>query len=361
MSRYLTSALVVATFVGLLAGATSGVLAALWIVPRVTISEPRSAGAVVEFPTTTTPGMLAQTVAPAAFVFLPPKAFRPLGPGTAAVSEAIIGRAVAMTSDGWIAFDAAVAATGMVALSGSGETAPVRKVTVDPGTGLAFAKLEGLPGLPSLPLARGAAAASGEPLYAVTARGEIAPLTIMSDRAAPTRPEDAVTASEMYSRRILVFPALGKAARGTPVFDRDGSLYGILSGDRGDRVIPIAAARPAFTALVRTGALRRPYLGVRGVALADLAGLDATHSRRGVFLLDTPGRPAVRPGSPAALAGLASGDIILEIEGDSLGPGELLAEALADYRPGEEVRVRFRRGAADKEASVVLGDTAEVR
>ena len=56
----------------------------------------------------------------------------------------------------------------------------------------------------------------------------------------------------------------------------------------------------------------------------------------------------VVPEGPADRAGLAAGDVLLELdgiplEGSGRGPVEKLVQALAEREPGSEVRLRYRR------------------
>lgn len=52
----------------------------------------------------------------------------------------------------------------------------------------------------------------------------------------------------------------------------------------------------------------------------------------------------VRPGSPAAEAGVLPGDVIVQVDGREVGSIEGIAEVLRAKRPGDTVRIRARRG-----------------
>jgi predicted metalloprotease with PDZ domain len=68
----------------------------------------------------------------------------------------------------------------------------------------------------------------------------------------------------------------------------------------------------------------------------------------------------VPPGTPAAEAGLASGDHLLALEGRPVGSAEALAEALTRLLPGDEVTVSFVQRGALKTARVTLGADPEM-
>ncbi len=75
---------------------------------------------------------------------------------------------------------------------------------------------------------------------------------------------------------------------------------------------------------------------------------------------------SVSEGGPAATAGLAAGDLLLEINGHSLAAGAervqppvgRIRDALAEAEPGQVVRVRYRRGRQNREASVTLEEAS---
>jgi S1-C subfamily serine protease len=69
---------------------------------------------------------------------------------------------------------------------------------------------------------------------------------------------------------------------------------------------------------------------------------DFTYTGEGVRLDD------VRAGSPAALAGLRKGDIIVVVNERPVGGMRAYSDALKKLTPGDEIRVRFLRDGAAK-------------
>ncbi|HWP94520.1 MAG TPA: PDZ domain-containing protein [Gammaproteobacteria bacterium] len=86
---------------------------------------------------------------------------------------------------------------------------------------------------------------------------------------------------------------------------------------------------------------------VLGVAIDDKSDL-----KEGVKII------GVSPGGPAAEAGLASGDVILALNGNVLKPeggrsaAQYLRQLMAEVKPGDTVTVRYRRGDKIQEAKV---------
>ncbi len=84
----------------------------------------------------------------------------------------------------------------------------------------------------------------------------------------------------------------------------------------------------------------------------------SSHGRLGVMLdnrSDTAGARvrAVMPDSPAAAAGLRSGDVITSFNGTALGSGDKLIELAHRIEPGDTVRLEYRRGGETKSATLV--------
>ena len=67
----------------------------------------------------------------------------------------------------------------------------------------------------------------------------------------------------------------------------------------------------------------------------------------------------VTEGSPAAGAGLARGDVLIGLGGHEVGDLQAFTDALAAYRPGDEVVLRYLRDGEEHQATVRLGDRAD--
>jgi hypothetical protein len=117
------------------------------------------------------------------------------------------------------------------------------------------------------------------------------------------------------------------------------------------RVVRDAATTPARLEVVRAagpaptsrGAGERGY----GAYLGTVPDF-AERTEPGVLV------SAVRPGSPAERAGIAAGDVLLEVGGTRLANLHDLTTALRSHRPGDAVDVSFRRGAASRTVRVTL-------
>ncbi|NIK16526.1 serine protease Do [Saccharococcus thermophilus] len=120
--------------------------------------------------------------------------------------------------------------------------------------------------------------------------------------------------------------------------------------------IPSEDVKPIVEQLMQYGKIKRPYLGVQLVDVADLSD----EVRKGQLQLPdsvTAGAAvtAVEPFSPAADAGLQSKDVIVEINGQKVDSVNALRKYLyTKTKIGEKVTVVFYRNGEKKTASITL-------
>lgn len=137
----------------------------------------------------------------------------------------------------------------------------------------------------------------------------------------------------------------------TAIFSPSGASAGI------GFAVPVDTVARVVPEIIRTGRYAPPVIGVH----VD-AALDRLAARRGVVGAVVLG---VEPGSPAAEAGLAPartapggaltiGDVITAVDGAPVGSAADLLGALADRRPGEEVRLGVERGGRGRELTLRL-------
>lgn len=142
-------------------------------------------------------------------------------------------------------------------------------------------------------------------------------------------------------------------ATGSPLVDSSGTVVGVVTrrgadpGSNDDEASgsPELEVRYATTIewakriaddFVSAGYVRHVWLGVRGANLTDneIAGL----GRGGAKLV------TVADGSPAAVAGLQPGDIVLGIDARFVTSSSDLVVALRSHEPGDAVAISYRRG-----------------
>jgi serine protease Do len=143
---------------------------------------------------------------------------------------------------------------------------------------------------------------------------------------------------------------------GGPVLDASGQLLGINTNRLGEGfylAIPAdAALRGRIDALGRGESVQRPQLGV-----AITPGHLARRMRRAVGLPDAEGLLVrdVAEDSPAARAGLASGDLIVTVAGQPVHRVDDLFGALRSAAPGGTLVMTVLRGTDERTIQVTFG------
>ena len=153
---------------------------------------------------------------------------------------------------------------------------------------------------------------------------------------------------------------LRPGSSGGPVLDAEGRLLGINTNRLGEGfylAIPAdEALRGRVDALARGESVAQPRLGI-GVA----PGHVARRLRRAVGLPDADGLliREVMEGSPAALAGLAQGDLVVAAEGRPVRTIDDLFDALPAAEGGT-VELNVVRGADERTIHVVFGESGRL-
>ncbi|WP_121172359.1 DegQ family serine endoprotease [Kushneria sinocarnis] len=165
--------------------------------------------------------------------------------------------------------------------------------------------------------------------------------------------------SETYVPFIQTDVAINPGNSGGPLFNLDGQVVGINSqiftrsgGFMGvSFAIPINVAMNVADQLKENGHVSRGWLGVviQPVSrdLADSFGLDRA---RGALIAQ------VAPDSPAAKAGLQSGDIVLSAEGQNISSSDVLPRIIGRVSPGEKVDLELLRNGEQQKVIVRVGN-----
>ncbi len=163
-----------------------------------------------------------------------------------------------------------------------------------------------------------------------------------------------------YFDMIQTDASINPGNSGGPLVNADGEVIGVNSSiysPSGGSVglgfaIPINRARRVVEDLVATGSVRRPWIGVR-LRYPQTANVREAIAA-GAVIAD------VTTTSPAAQAGLRSGDVILQAGSRPIRNAFDWEAALLDFRVNETVTLRVRRASRDFDASVRILDLPEV-
>lgn len=156
-----------------------------------------------------------------------------------------------------------------------------------------------------------------------------------------------------YQFFIQTDAAINPGNSGGALVSMDGKLIGINTSiySKSGGNIGIGFAIPSNMARVVVdgamgGGIKRPWFGADGQAVtADISRALGLQRPEGVLVSQ------VYPGSPAALAGIAKGDVILSIDGFAITDPNALRYRVVTHRPGDSVNVRFWRSGMAREAA----------
>ena len=172
--------------------------------------------------------------------------------------------------------------------------------------------------------------------------------------------------------------AINPGNSGGPLLNSHGEVIGINSmiatGGSNQSAgigfaIPINTAKAVLNDLITLGTVRRPSLGIVslpiGPEMAQEMGLPADY---GILIVRVvPGGAAekagLRGGNERAYLGatpiMIGGDLIVAIDGDSIGDQQDLANAMNKHRAGDTVTVTIYRGRRKMNVQVSLGEVRE--
>jgi serine protease Do len=226
-------------------------------------------------------------------------------------------------------------------------------VGLDPQTDVAVLRIDAK-GLPTVRLGDPSRVKVGEPVLAIGSPFGFDNTVTAGIVSAKSRslPDDT------YVPFIQTDVAVNPGNSGGPLFDARGEVIGINSqiysrtgGFQGlSFAIPIDVASQVQAQLVEHGKVVRGRFGV------SIQELDQTLAR--AFGLETP-RGAlvtgVEPGSPAAAAGLKTGDVIVALDGAPIGRSAELPARVAGMKPGQRASLEVLRERRPQTLSIVVG------
>ena len=156
--------------------------------------------------------------------------------------------------------------------------------------------------------------------------------------------------------------AINPGNSGGPLVNMSGEVVGINSAilsRTGGNVgigfsIPVNMAKRIYTELAAKGKVTRGWLGVSIQPLTpDLAKSFGLKEPNGVLISD------VVSDSPAAQAGVASGDIIIEFDRKKVDSPQELQKVVAATAPGRAVPLKVWRDKGEKMLEIKIGETPD--
>jgi serine protease Do len=157
-----------------------------------------------------------------------------------------------------------------------------------------------------------------------------------------------------YDNFIQTDAAINPGNSGGPLFNSKGQVVGIntaivAQGQGIGFAIPINMARELLPQL-KTGKVVRGYLGIGIQDVAEeLSQALNLKTEKGVIVSQ------VMPNTPAAVAGLQEGDVIVSVNGKPVETAHGLSARVAGMKPGKEVDLKIVREGKEQTLTATLG------
>jgi Do/DeqQ family serine protease len=161
-----------------------------------------------------------------------------------------------------------------------------------------------------------------------------------------------------FENFIQTDAAINPGNSGGALIDADGHLIGINTaiysqsgGSMGiGFAIPVSLARSVMEQIVRSGSVTRGWIGIEVQEITpELAESFRLKNTEGTLIA------GIMRGSPADLAGVKPGDVLLTVAGKPIKDAQAMLELIAGLSPGERTQIAIRRSAQDYTVDLVVG------
>jgi S1-C subfamily serine protease len=159
--------------------------------------------------------------------------------------------------------------------------------------------------------------------------------------------------------------AINPGSSGGPLLNLDGEVIGIntaIASQSGGNsgiafAIPINLVKRVVRQLQERGTVARGYLGIQLAATFEPADAQSL----GLDRLRGAKVEAVHPGTPAALAGIHVGDVVLQVDSVAIRNDNHLINLISMLPAGQRVKVQLWRDRQVRTVETVVGDWADAQ
>ena len=280
-----------------------------------------------------------------------------------ALEQQGVGSGLIFDATGWILTNRHVVAGSnqLTVELKDGTTYPGTIYGIDTLTDLAIVKID-VTGLTAASLGDSDALRVGQLVVAIGSPLGTFSNTVTSGIVSATGREIQTEGSSL-NNLIQTDAAINPGNSGGPLLDATGAVVGINTAIARDSSgigfsIPINLAKPLMEQAIAGKELQRPYIGIRYEQIdAQVAKELSLPVKEGALVsreADANGEPPIKPGSPAAAAGIKAGDIITAIDDTKIDTEHPLNAVLAQFAPGDTVRLQVLRDGETLSIDVTL-------
>jgi serine protease Do len=271
-----------------------------------------------------------------------------------------LGSGVIVSTDGYIITNNHVidkADEIVVTLPGSTKEYEAKLIGTDPGTDVAVIKIDA-EDLPAITIGSSEHLEVGDVVFAIGNPYGVGQTVTQGIISAQNKTDIGINKYENY---IQTDASINPGNSGGALVDSRGALIGINTaiitrsgGNQGiGFAIEIDMVRDVAQKLIENGSIDRGYLGV---SIEDLRKNMHKMYRndKGALITD------VMPDTPAHKAGFKRGDLIIEVNGQSITSRADLQNAIGRYAPGTRVNVTFERDKRINSVNVTLASQQQL-
>ncbi|MBI4114357.1 MAG: trypsin-like peptidase domain-containing protein, partial [Candidatus Niyogibacteria bacterium] len=159
---------------------------------------------------------------------------------------------------------------------------------------------------------------------------------------------------ETLSEVIQTDAAINPGNSGGPLLDLSGRVIGINSAVAKNAenigfALPVNFVKKDIADVKQFGEIRYAFLGIRYITItAQVKEEKALPVSYGALVAKGPnGEPALIEGSPAALAGVLEGDIVIEVDGVKISADKPLGSIIGRHSVGDVIRLKILRNGGE--------------
>jgi len=234
-----------------------------------------------------------------------------------------------------------------------GRRLSARVIGSDARTDLAVLKVDGVENLPVMPLGDSDVLQVGE---LVMALGSPFGLEQSVSLGIVSRKPSRIGIATPGFQFIQTDAAVNPGNSGGPLVNMAGEVVGVnsMASSNGSLgfAIPSRVVQAVVPTLAAKGKVRWGWLGV-SITEAEESGPGGSSKPIGVLVR------GVRPGEPAARAGMKAGDIVTSVDGVPVREPRDLQHVVAGIEPGKKVSVALTRAGRQESVVVEIGEAPE--
>ncbi|HBV97228.1 MAG TPA: peptidase S1 [Desulfotomaculum sp.] len=245
-----------------------------------------------------------------------------------------------------------------VIMTGKDQPIPAKLVGSDAELDLAVLKISGQNDLPTLQLGDSNSVRVGEWAIAIGNPQGLDHTVTVGVISAKGRP--ITVENKQYKNLLQTDASINPGNSGGPLLNMSGQVIGINTAVNASAqgigfAIPTSTVKPVLDTLINNGKISRPWLGVYIQSLnreiADYLKLDRTEGALVTSVVE---------GGPAAAAGIVEGDVITEIDHQSVAtPGDLTG-LVEKMKPDQKVVAVVYREGKKMLINLVIGEKGNI-